>query len=255
VLDRITPLILTLNEAPNIGRTLERLAWAGEIVVVDSGSTDGTREILARHPKVRVVERRFTTHAEQWNFALHESGVRSDWVLALDADYVLSEALVRELSGLAPGPEVGGYRARFIYCMEGKPLHGGVYPPGVVLYRRQGAEYVQDGHTQRVSVKGQIVPLAAPIYHDDRKPLGQWLAAQARYMELEADKLLRTPFGALSFPDRLRRLIVIAPPAMFLHCLLLRGGVLDGKSGLLYALQRATAEAILSMFLLSRVLR
>jgi hypothetical protein len=125
----------------------------------------------------------------------------------------------------------------------------------VVLYRRQAAEYVQDGHTQRVSVSGEIMPLAAPIYHDDRKPLAQWLASQARYMELEADKLLHTPLGALSLPDQLRRLIVVAPPAIFLYCLLLRGSVLDGKNGLLYALQRATAEAILSMFLLFRMLR
>ena len=91
---KITPLILTFNEAPNIERTLAKLAWADDVVVVDSGSTDGTREILARHPNVRVFVRTFTTHAEQWNFGLVQTGIQTDWVLALDADYVLSAALV-----------------------------------------------------------------------------------------------------------------------------------------------------------------
>jgi hypothetical protein len=70
-------------------------------------------------------------------------------------------------------------------------------------------------------------------------------------MELEAVKLT-TATSSLGFLDRLRRWIVFAPPAMFLYCYVLRGGILDGRAGLFYALQRATSEAILSMFLLRR---
>src|SRR5688572_4223127 len=135
MIEQITPLILTFNEAPNIERTLAPLSWARDIVVVDSGSTDKTRELLARHSKVRVVERVFTTHAEQWNFGLEHTGIRSDWVLALDADFVLSDELVKELSTLDPDAGTAGYRASFTYCIEGKPLRGAAYPPVVVLYR------------------------------------------------------------------------------------------------------------------------
>jgi glycosyltransferase involved in cell wall biosynthesis len=250
MLDKITPLLLTFNEAPNIGRTLGRLSWALDIVVVDSGSTDGTRAILAQHANVRVFERSFTTHAEQWNFGLEHTDICSEWVLALDADFVVSDELVREFAALRPEPEVSGYRACFIYCIGGKPLRGAAYPPVVVLYRRSGARYVQDGHTQRVQVPGQVDVLRSRIFHDDRKPLARWLAAQARYMRLEAQKLVGMPAGQLGWADRLRKLIVFAPAAMFLYCLVVRGGVLDGKAGLLYALQRTVAEAILSMYLL-----
>lgn len=250
MLDQVTPLILTFNEAPNIARTLAPLSWAKDIVVVDSGSTDATREILASHANVRVFENVFTTHAEQWNFGLEHTDIRTDWVLALDADFVLSNELVEELATLGPEPGVGGYRASFTYCIEGKPLRGAAYPPVQVLYRRSGARYSQDGHTQRIRVSGRVDPLKGRIFHDDRKPLAHWLAAQARYMRLEAEKLWSTPMVDLRAPDRIRKLIVVAPWLVVFYCLFVKGNILDGRRGLMYAMQRATAEAILALYLL-----
>ena len=248
----ITGLVLTFNEAPNIERTLSKLSWLPLVIVVDSHSNDGTAALAARFPNVRVITRAFTTHAEQWNFGLEQSGAAAEWVLALDADYVLSDALVEEIRGLNPPADVQGFSAAFQYCIDGQPLRGAAYPPVTVLYRRAQARYEQDGHTQRVRVNGRVAPLAAPILHDDRKSLTHWLGAQIRYMELEAKKLTTTSSEALGFPDRLRRWIVVAPPAMFVYCYFLRGGMLDGRAGLYYALQRATSEAILSLFLVRR---
>ncbi len=250
----ITPLLLTFNEAPNIARTLSRLSWANDIVVVDSGSTDATREIAGRHSGVRIVQRAFTTHAEQWNFGVHETGIATEWVLALDADFVLSDELIREIESLIPDPDAAGYQAAFVYCIEGRPLRRAAYPPVVVLFRRALARYVQDGHTQRVHVDGPVRPLAGRILHDDRKSLTHWLSTQARYLRLEAEKLSQAPAGSLGLADRLRRWIVLAPPAMFVYCYFLRGGILDGQAGLFYALQRATSEAILSLYLVERMI-
>lgn len=247
----ISGLVLTYNEAPNIERTLSKLSWLREVVVVDSNSSDGTAERAAAFRNVRLVQRAFTTHAEQWNYGLAQSG-SAEWILALDADYLLSDALVDEIKNLNPPAGVRGYSASFDYCIDGRPLRGAAYPPVTVLYRRAHATYEQDGHTQRVRVDGTVTPLRARICHDDRKPLSHWLGAQARYMELEAVKLTTAASGSLGIADRLRRWIVIAPPAMFVYCYLIRGGILDGRAGLFYALQRATSEAILSMFLVRR---
>src|SRR5262245_47635139 len=101
-LDRITVLILTYNEAPNIGRTLDALTVFPEVVVLDSGSTDGTPEIISGYPNARLAIRPFDSHVAQWTHGLTDCGLTRDWVLALDADYVLPKALVREMAQLAP---------------------------------------------------------------------------------------------------------------------------------------------------------
>ena len=163
MLDQITPLILTYNEAPNIGRTLESLSWAREIVVVDSFSDDETLEIAASFPNVRIFQRAFDCHRNQWEFGLRETEIKTPWVLALDADYVVTSDAVAEFKTLHPDAKTAGYQARFIYCINGKQLHSGIYPPVTVLYRREAASYIQDGHTQRVVIDGPVETLALPI--------------------------------------------------------------------------------------------
>src|SRR5258706_8056688 len=250
MLDQITPLILTFNEAPNIGRTLEQLRWAKDIVVVDSFSDDDTIEIVSSFPQVRVYQREFDSHVNQWTFGLRETGISSEWVLALDADYVLTEEVLAEIEGLTPSPDLKGYRAKFVYCINGKRLISGIYPPVSVLYRRAHAAYQQDGHTHKLVLEGRIDDLHSPILHDDRKPFSRWLEAQSRYTRLEADKLLSSDPASLSWTDRIRRWRVVAPAAMLLYCLIGRGGVLDGWAGFYYAFQRALAELMLSLYLI-----
>ena len=252
MLDQITPLILTYNEAPNIARTLSGLSWAKDIVVVDSVSDDDTTEIAASFPHVRVFQRTFDCHRNQWEFGLRETGISTPWVLALDADYVVSEKLTAELEQLQPDLQTAGYRANFVYCINGKELRSGIYPPVTVLYRREAASYVQDGHTQRVALEGPVKDLQSPIFHDDRKSFSHWLKSQARYTELEAQKLLAADRAALSLADRMRRWWFVMPSAILVYCLIVRGGIFDGWAGFYYAFQRSLAELMLSLRLIER---
>lgn len=245
-------LILTWNEEANLARTLDALRRFPRIVVLDSGSTDATAAIVARYANSRLCIRPFDNHSAQWNHGLRACGITAEWVLALDADYVLTEPLAMEIAQLNPAPEVGGYRAGFTYCVNGRPLSGSLYPPVTVLYRRAGASYVQDGHTQRVVHAGSAMPLRELMLHDDRKPLSAWLAAQDRYAKLECELLLVTPWSRLGWRDRLRRMLVITPWLVPLYCLTVGKGVLDGKAGMYYALQRGIAESILALRLLEQ---
>jgi glycosyltransferase involved in cell wall biosynthesis len=247
MLEQITPLILTYNEAPNIARALAGLSWAKDIVLVDSFSDDETIAIAHSFANVRVVQRAFDNHRNQWEFGLAETGIATPWVLALDADYVASPEVVAELRELQPSAGTVGYRAKFVYCINGKRLRSGIYPPVTVLYRRDAATYVQDGHTQRVALNGNIEELSATLLHDDRKPFRRWWRSQARYTELEAQKLLAADVTQLDLQDRMRRWIVVVPPGMFIYCLLVRGGILDGWQGFYYAFQRTVAELMLSV--------
>ncbi len=249
----VTPLILTLNEAPNIARVLERLDWADEVVVLDSFSADETVSIAKQVRSVRVVQRRFDTHAAQWTAGVAECS--TEWVLALDADYVLSSELVSELSQWKPAAGIDAYFCRFRYCVGGVTLRGSLYPPRAVLFRRDRCHFVQDGHTQTLQVPGKVGWLRGVILHDDRKAISQWIAGQDRYARLEVEKLLNCSAATLGAQDRLRRHVVVAPVVVFIYTLLWKGLILDGWHGWFYVCQRTLAELMLSLRLVEAKLQ
>jgi glycosyltransferase involved in cell wall biosynthesis len=250
LLDQITPLILTYNEAPNIARTLGKLAWARRIVVIDSGSTDETLDLLRGYPQVEVIQRPFTDFAAQCNFGLTQ--VHTPWVLSLDADYELSDSLVAEINSLADATAIAGYQVRFVYRIYGRALRGNLYPPRVVLYRKDKARYRNEGHGHRVTVDGELRALRGVIYHDDRKPLARWLASQQRYAAEEARYLAETPTGTLSRSDRIRRMGWPAPLGVLFYTLFVKGCILDGWPGWFYALQRLAAETMIALAVVER---
>ena len=157
LLEDITPLVLTYNEAPNIGRTLAALTWAREVVLVDSFSTDATLQIASSFANVRVLQRAFDTHSAQWNFGLREAGITTSWVLALDADHIVEPAVLAAFKTL-DDETLDGYWIPFEYRFLGTNLGRALYPPVLSLYRRERAVYAQQGHTQRIQVEGRTGP-------------------------------------------------------------------------------------------------
>lgn len=248
--DQITPLILTRDEAPNIARTLGQLAWAKEVVIVDSLSTDETLSIAAQFPNVRIVQRAIDTLAEQANFGLEQ--VKTPWVLALDADYFVTEELVRELAELRPAAGTHAYIGGFDYAVGGRRLRASLYPPRVVLLHREHARFWQDGHAHRVRVGGETGQLRGRIVHDDRKSLRRFVERQRKYMRQEAEKLRGADPKSLNLAAKIRKLVVVAPFAVLIHTLFVRGLILDGFAGLHYTFERVLAELILSRELLRR---
>ena len=247
-LDSITPVILTYNEAPNIARTLDRLEWAERIVIVDSGSDDGTEEIVRSHARTELIEREFDAFACQWNYGLDR--VDTEWTLALDADYLVPDDAVDEIASVPNETEHSGFFVEFDYVVLGRRLSRHLYPPRQVLFRTAEARFTDDGHRQRVRVSGPTGRLNARFRHDDRKPLDRWLRNQTDYARSEVEKLITTPWSELSLADRLRRTRVLGPPAVLVYCLLGKGLVLDGWPGWYYALERTVAEAVISLTLL-----
>jgi glycosyltransferase involved in cell wall biosynthesis len=248
----ITPLVLTWNEEPNLARCLEGLTWAERVIVVDSGSSDGTLAICGEFPNVEVVVRPFDNHTAQWNHGLDLVG--TPWVLSLDADYLVPDDFVRELADLPDAPGPAAYYASFRYLVHGRPLRGTLYPPRAILFDRERCRYVADGHTQLLHVDGKNGHLRTKVDHDDRKPLSRWLDSQIKYARLEAEKLeSETQPGGL--PDRLRKMIWPAAPVTFIYTLFVKGVILDGWPGLFYALQRTYAELVLSLVILEKRVR
>jgi glycosyltransferase involved in cell wall biosynthesis len=252
MLSAITPVILTFNEAPNLERTLSYLEWAERVVIVDSRSTDDTREIADRFPNVSWFERPFDTQAGQWEFAISETGIETPWVLRMDADYIVPKVLIQELSLLDPDAAVAGYRIGFDYAIHGRKLRASLYPPNTVIFRPERVAVRNSGHTERWQINGKVLDLKNRIIHDDRKPLDHWLASQSRYMALELKHLEALNSTELRMPERLRRMPLAMPFLSFVYCLIGKGLILDGLAGLHYAVQRLLSETILSLMILDR---
>jgi len=252
MLSQITPVLLTYNEAPNIERTLARLAWARDVVVVDSGSTDATLSIVGKFANVRVLVRPFDSHANQWRFAVSQTNIATSWLLRLDADYRLSDEIIEEIAGLDPDPAVNAYRIGFDYAVCGERLRTSLYPPNTILLRRGHFAVRDAGHTESWTVEGRVVDLRGRILHDDRKSVEFWLTSQGRYMRRELAVLENSRAGWKTW---LRLRPPLAPILAFLYCLFGKGLILDGRAGLFYALQRMVAEAALSLMVLEARLR
>jgi len=248
LLNQITPVILTRDEEPNIARTLVQLAWASDVVLVDSFSTDATLDIARRFPNVRVFQREIDTLAGQTNHGL--AHVRTPWVLLLDADYFVPDTFVNELRALDPPSGVRAYRAEFTYAVNGRPLRASLYPGRVVLLHKEHAKAWQDGHAHRILVDGDVLALRTKIVHDDRKSFARFVERQKRYMRQEAEKIRAADARGLPLSGRVRKLIFIAPFAVVVHSLFVKGLILDGVAGLRYTWERFVAELILSRELL-----
>ena len=250
----LTALVLTYNEQENLRRNLEALIWVPKVIVVDSFSNDQTLEIARSFPNVQVVQRVFDTYANQRNAGLDR--IDTEWVLTLDADYVLTAELQEEIKKLEPESDLAVYWAEFDYCIFGRPLHASIYPPRVALFRTKRARYIDEGHSEQLRVKGKLAKLKGKIWHDDRKPLARWFQSQDRYSEIEATYLLGADSEKLNRADRLRKnWLIVAPMGMPIYLLLVRGLIFDGWNGWYYAFQRTVAEMMLSLRLLERKLR
>lgn len=252
MLQHITPVLLTYNEAPNIGRTLSRLTWATDIIVVDGGSTDDTLSIIAKFPNVHVFSRPYDNQYNQWRYAVTETAITTPWILRLDADYQLSEELIKEMQLLDPNAAVSAYRVAFDYAVFSHRLRGSLYPPNTILLRRGKFTVWDNGHTESWSVDGPIVTLRGRILHDDWKSTKSWLQTQSRYMERESEKIAGRRRG---LKDWFRLNPPLAPFLVFFYCLFGKGLIFNGRAGLFYALQRMVAEAALSLMVLEAKLR
>lgn len=250
--NRLSALVITHNEEANIFRTLSAIHWISNVLVIDSGSIDRTINIVNQFKNTRVIYRRFDSFAMQCNFGL--AHLSSDWVLSLDADYVVSPQLSKEIAELFSGDvrshyAFQAYRIGFYYCINGKPIRSGLLPPRTCLYERKSAEYVDIGHGHRVRINGKVSQLKNKIFHDDRKSFAKWLENQQRYQWTEAKMLQSKDSRGLPIQDLIRKHTFLAPFSAFFMCLILRRGLLDGREGVVYAFHRLIAESLLYLYM------
>lgn len=236
--------VLVKDECRNLARCLS--CWEGEgfdVTVLDSGSTDGSLEIARSNPGVTTVQWTYVNHAVAYNEILTRLASPGEWVVIVDADMLPTCGLKDEIEA-AIGSAMGEvWSVPIQMWWAGHELrHGSLYPPKAVLFRAGRRLFEPSGHGERLVAGVQVEALRSAIIHDDRKPFSQTLMTQVRYGDSLAESVIG---GGAGLRDRLRYwspLFLLLTPGWSLF---VKIGVLSGKVGWIYALDRLIAEAIL----------
>ncbi|MGA7221208.1 MAG: glycosyltransferase family 2 protein [Candidatus Sulfotelmatobacter sp.] len=230
--------IVAMDEEANIGRTLASVAWADEIVLVDSGSKDRTCEIARAHGAQVVVEP-WRGYVAQKQYAI-ELCTR-EWTLLLDADEEVSPGLAEEIKAQIAGPDAAsGYWLPRKNLFLGRWMrHGGFYPDPKLRLFRHGYGFVtgHDPH-DRCELKSEVpritLRLKNALVHYTYPDLALYLGHMNRYSSLGAQLAVAKGHNTFSFTN-----IALRPMATFVYNYFIRLGFLDGREGLLLHMYHA----------------
>ncbi len=227
--DRLSVILICLNVQEKIRACLERVAWADEIVVCDSGSTDETVAICRQYTD-RIYTDPWRGFGAHKNLALERAA--HPWVLSVDADELVSPALERRVGQILEGPAAadGYYIPRQNYFLGRRIRHGGWSPDYVLrLFRRGRGRFRERAVHEAVEVDGRTARLEEALEHHTYDSVAAYLARMDRYSALAAEEMRRA-----GVPCRVRDL-VWRPPATAFKMYVLRQGYRDGVRGLALA--------------------
>ncbi|MGB2904995.1 MAG: glycosyltransferase family 2 protein [Candidatus Dechloromonas phosphoritropha] len=219
--------IITLNAATQLEACLQSARFGDEIVVVDSGSSDGTQALAQRHG-ARVVHQDWLGFGPQKQFAVETAS--HEWVLCLDADERVTPELQAAIENALKDPSTAAFRFARCNRFLGRYLrHGEGYPDwSLRLFDRRQARWSDDAVHEKVITQGRIGELPGDLLHDSAESLASYLTKQNRYTTLAADMAFatgkRASLGRIAFSPLLR----------FIKFYFIRQGFRDGLPGLIH---------------------
>jgi glycosyltransferase involved in cell wall biosynthesis len=263
----LTTIVNTKDEELHIGRCIDSVKELGPVIVVDSASTDRTREIAQEH-HAAVVEHPWEGYAAQKNWALANLPIETEWVLFLDADETLTRGARDEIRRKVGESAVDGYFIARENIVLGRRLrHAWWYPDYQMrVFRRQRARYEDRLVHEHVIVDGATDVLSQPLIHENLKGINAWMERHIRYARLEAEEMRKSspdtatgvkPSFRGNQAERRRALktrvwyrLPMRPAVRFMWMYFVKRGFLDGRAGLAYCELVAAYEALIDANLL-----
>jgi glycosyltransferase involved in cell wall biosynthesis len=226
----ISVAVIAMNEADRIQQLINSVQFADELIVVDSGSTDGTDEIC-RQSGVTVVIQPWQGYARQKQIAMDRA--KNSWILNLDADEVVSEALAVEIKEAVrrAKPDQVAFRMPRLSRYLGRWIrHGGWFPDRKVrLVRKGAARWTGKDLHEQLEVDGEVVDLTQPLLHYVYRNISDQVKTIDRFSDVYADS--RDPRSGWFV-----WLGVLHAVGKFVECFLWKRGFLDGLAGLIIAM-------------------
>jgi glycosyltransferase involved in cell wall biosynthesis len=254
----VSVIVPVKNEAANLELCLPALAWADEIFVVDSQSTDGTEEVAALFDAT-VIQFHFNgTYPKKKNWALDTIPFRNEWVLIVDADEIVVPALAAEIARRIDRDEADGYYLNSHYSFLGRPIRHCGYSScwNLRLFKHRLGRYERmpdptggragdnEAH-EHVELEGRVLRLDHELEHHAYPTIAIWVEKHSRYAIWEAahaERFLREPIpktigGVQRFKRTLKKIawrLPLRPFVRFIYAYFVRLGFLDGKPGLYF---------------------
>ena len=226
----LSVVLITLNSEKTISKTLEAVSWADEIVLVDLGSTDKTVEI-ARKFKVKIIYHAFEGYGLQKKFATQQAS--HDWILSLDDDEILTPQLQQEIQNLdLQNSDYQGFKIPRSLIFLGKLLRfSGEYRRLTLrLFNRKYGNWNDEYVHESIEINGKVGTLKNQILHDSYRDLTDYFNKFNKYTSLGAKTLAERNKSVSTFK------IITRFPITFLKIYLLKGSILDGYAGFMWAL-------------------
>ena len=222
----VSVYVLTFNNRRTIEQCLKSLSWAGEVVVVDSFSTDGTYEICQRYTP-KTYQRKWTGHRDQYQYAADLTA--NEWIMFADADEEippeLAEEIRRELEGGSEGVD-GFFVYRRTYYLGRWIRYGGWYPDGEIRLCRRKRGRWKGGLHAKITVDGNVKPLKNQYLHYTYRNISDQIQTIDRYSLIAAEDMVRDGERFSFFK------LLCHPPFRFVKEYILKLGFLDGFPGL-----------------------
>ncbi len=240
--EKLSALVITLNEEENIREYLENMSFADEIIVVDSGSTDKTLDIVREFPDVKLIHHDFVNFSSQKNFAINQANY--DWVIFFDADERMDDALKEEIRQIINDPKAKDaylmYR-RFYFMGKHIKHSGWRNDRAVRLFRKDKCKYGSQKYVhETIECNGEVERAKNKLDHYSYRSFEEYNRKLDLYSKLKAQEL----YEKKVYPNPFH--FIVKPSFRFLHHFVFGLGFLDGKEG--YIISRVYAYYVFKRY-------
>ncbi len=247
--------IPTFNEELNIKKSLKKLRWAKKIIILDSKSTDKTIEISKKFKNVKLISlKKSYDYVSKLNYLINKT--KNKWILLLDADYVLSNELIKKIKHLDEKAinklHIIGFKIPIYNKIFNTIIKEDIYPKKILLFKNYNFKFKRLGHGEKLyfNNKGKVKILDECIFHENLKDLNDfytWKKNQIEYSKKDALRITKKKYSKLRLQDKIRRLIPINILMLFFFLIFFKKIFFYKKAGVFYLYQRLFYEYFLSI--------
>ena len=253
--------IPTFNEELNIKKCLNKLKWAKKIYLLDGNSDYKTIKIAKKFHNIKIIKlKKNIDYTQKLNFLLNLN--KKKWVFILDADYVLTDNLVKEIKKLdfknLEKNKIFGLKINIFNKIFDTVIKENLYPKKILIFKNQRYRYKKIGHGEKLIFNSKIKYLKGSIYHENLNDIynfNKWKKNQINYSKSEGLKICNQKFTKLRIQDLIRRFPPLNIILLIIYLVIIKKIFIYGKAGFYYFYQRIFFESLLSYSIIKNYLR